>query len=75
MKVLYNKINSVETKSGKEHKLSFNGSYEGLKIDVAVSGTHEVIQDFFRTRRLKHFGQQLDVDIENNQTTIDEAEQ
>jgi len=68
--VLYTKIQTNETKTGAEKKLSFSGSSNGIVYELKVSGENELIESFIKKNNIKHFGQQLELEVENKQQTL-----
>jgi hypothetical protein len=71
MNIAYVKIQSNETKKGIDRKLSFSGSLNGLIYELKISGDNDLIQDFIQKQRLQHFGQNLQLDIKNEQMILE----
>lgn len=74
MIVKYNKKQIIETNTGKEIKMQFDGSFEGLKVSLSLSGDKDSTQMFLENRNLTHYGQELDIEIENKQLRLGEQQ-
>jgi len=70
MKVRYEKMQTMENEKGKQLKFSFSGSLNLMEVNFVVSGDEEDILSFMTQHNLKKFGQQLDIDVVNKQTTL-----
>lgn len=70
MNIAYVKQQINETKTGIDKKLSFSGNFEGLTVDIKLAGDKDTIQKFVDKQRLQHFGQLLQIEITNEQTTL-----
>ena len=67
----YTKTQTKETEAGKDIKINFTGSENGLKYYVTVDGSKENIEKFLMINRIKFYGQEIEVDIENQQQEVE----
>lgn len=72
MEVKYNKTQTTENDTGKNVSLTFNGTKEGIKMDLKISGSRELIGEFMSEHNLTHYGQVLNLSIKNEQQTLEE---
>ena len=70
MEVRYNKTTTNETDDGKEVKLHFSGSAEGIKLNFTINGSKDLIQVFMQDNGLTHYGQTIDLTVENKQQRL-----
>lgn len=73
MKIKFDRITTSKTDNTEDVKLNFSGSFNGMDIKMTLSGDKDIIEGYKNTLNLERFGQQLDLDIENTQTTLEEV--
>lgn len=71
MIVKYNKISSNKDEKQEIVKLHFEGMFDGLKVELKISGDVEDIINFSNENKLTKFGERLEFEVENKQTTLD----
>lgn len=72
MKIRFNKLQTTKNEKDEVVKLHFSGGFNSLDLTVIISGDKEFINDFKTEQRLERFGQQLEVRINNPQTTLED---
>lgn len=73
MKIKFDRITTSKTDNTEDVKLNFSGSFNGMDIKMTLSGDKDIIEGYKNILNLERFGQQLDLDIENTQTTLEEV--
>ena len=69
--MLYSKTQTLETEKTKTIKLSFHGASGLITADMSISGESEDIARFLQEHDLTKFGQRVNVEITNDQATLD----
>lgn len=72
MKIKFLKTQTQETDKDKIVKLTLGGSLNGVVYNLQVSGDAEEINNLKQELKLGNYGTMVDLDVYNNQTTVNE---
>lgn len=70
-KIRFEKTQTSESENSKQIKLSFSGLHGGAECQFSIKGDEEDIRIFMDEHKIKRYGQMLELDVENNQQTLE----
>lgn len=74
MKVKFNKKTTNETDGGKLIKLTLAGSLNAVDYKLTMEGVEEDVLALMKELKLVKYGQMIDLDLANSQTTVEDFE-